>query len=427
MRWLLSFWAASGIVLTSATQLRLAGPVGAGELLLVGWILFVVFLLLRGASVATGRLFSWMLGYWMISAVLMAFGTLVGLNTGRLDVANAGHDAVAFAFLAALSPMLSLALYDHEGNAYHESLARHIFIIFTVCSTSMLLISHFVSGLGPVKFWYGGGVRFLGWGENPNQIALFSVGMPFVAWLLAQRTRRTGHRILYGISIVCCVLVGLASASDGLKLSWLVGFGSAIGLAWWKAVLRTRGRFIYITHLLVPLVAIVVIVGLGPLIFTHAWDYAAAVYNQARGPQSQGEDRITLWTHALQALSYSPLVGFGPGAYSGHFGPFESFEAHGSLLDWANSTGLTGMILHIMLVVWCARQAWRAGSLVMFSMIIAVTVFGIFGYIFRQPIYWVLLILAARLPQQRSGAKVSVQTATSSPNHARAAVPAAAP
>jgi O-antigen ligase len=420
---LLSFWAATGIVLTSATQLRLGGfPVGPGELLLAGWMSFVGFLLLRGASFTAGRLVLFMFGYWMISAVLMAFGTLVGLNTHKLDVESATHDAVAFLFLVALSPMLALILSDHEGNAYHERLARHIFIVFTICTTSLLLLSHLVSGLGPLRLSYGGGARFLGWANNPNQMALFSCGMPFIGWFLLQRSRHTRSRIMYGIGIVCCVLVGLASASDGLRLSWAVGFGSAIGVAWWRAVLRMRGRFIYVTHLIVPFI----IVSLGYAVLTLAWDKAWEVWREG----GQGEGRIDVWTHGLQAFSESPLVGFGPGAYSGELGPFEGFEAHNSLIDWGNSTGLPGIILLVTLVIWCALRAWRAGSLIMLGMVIAMAVFGMFGYILRQPIYWVLLILAVRLPQQRKGARAFAEGRTRAaftPAKAKAAFSAAEP
>ena len=51
-------WAALGIALSGATQLRVAGvQLGPAEAVLTMWILFVTFLLLRGLNFTTGRVF----------------------------------------------------------------------------------------------------------------------------------------------------------------------------------------------------------------------------------------------------------------------------------------------------------------------------------------------------------------------------------
>jgi O-antigen ligase len=111
----------------------------------------------------------------------------------------------------------------------------------------------------------------------------------------------------------------------------------------------------------------------------------------------QGEGRVVRWTNGIRAMMHSPLVGFGPGSYSGEFGPFESKEAHNSLVDWGASTGMLGIALHLSLFAWCLLRCLRAGQLILFAMLTALAGASMFGYFLRQPIYWMLLVLAVML------------------------------
>src|SRR5512132_1064758 len=82
----LACWAALGITLSGATQLRIAGqPIGPSELILVGWLLFVLFLRLRGVPVARSRVPVVLGVYWLAVMTLLGFGTLVAMQTGQLD------------------------------------------------------------------------------------------------------------------------------------------------------------------------------------------------------------------------------------------------------------------------------------------------------------------------------------------------------
>jgi hypothetical protein len=403
MRRLLACWAALGIVLASAAQFRASSiPVGPGELLLVGWILFIAVQLLRGVRFSTGRIFWFVLGFWLISAALLAVGTLVALHTHQLNAQMATRDAMAFAFLAVLAPLLALNLSHDQSNAYHENIARYTFVIFTLCGACLLLIGMFSPSLGPIELWYGRGLalgrgRFQGWTENPNQLALFTLGMPFLGIFFYQRAKSAWRKAMCAFAIGCCLMVGLATFGDGLRLAWIVGLGGLAALAWWRAVLRMRGRFVYITHALVPFVIIFSILTLGDELVNRAWEVGEATYQEG----GQGNTRITHWMHGIEVILQSPVVGFGPGPHSGIWGPFQDQEAHSTPIDWGTSTGMVGIALHFALVIWCAWKAFRVGSFTMFSMVMALTVFSIFSYTIRWPVYWLLLILSATLPQSR--------------------------
>src|SRR5919106_6084161 len=56
-------WAALGVTLSGATQLRMQGlPIGPSEVVLACWLAFVGFLLLRGVRFGTSRVFAVMGG-----------------------------------------------------------------------------------------------------------------------------------------------------------------------------------------------------------------------------------------------------------------------------------------------------------------------------------------------------------------------------
>ena len=119
----------------------------------------------------------------------------------------------------------------------------------------------------------------------------------------------------------------------------------------------------YISYIIIPALLIVSSVTFGPELLVMFERAATDLYADA----GQGEIRFTVWLNGLRALAESPLVGWGPGAFSGLHEPFEGFEAHNTLIDWAASTGALGLALHAALWVWCASRALRMGVLPLFG------------------------------------------------------------
>ncbi len=373
-------WAALGITLSGATQLRTSGlPIGLSELMLGGWICFVVFLLLRGVPFTAGRVFFGLAGYWLLAWVLLGLGAMIAIQARKTST-EAAHDAVAFLYLTVLTPMLALGLQDQGTGDYHWRLAR-MFFLFNAGSAGLLLaIAHVTPELGPVGFWFG--PRLRGWALNPNQLAIAMAAMPFLGWLLLRRTSSLFGKIVCALGIAASIAAGIGTQSDGLRAAWLAGFGAVSALLIWRVTVRGRSRWLFISHAIIP--ATIVIIGLfyGNALIQQLSRVGEGVYDEG----SQGDIRLTAWRHGIEAISQSPLVGFGPGAYSGLLGPFENFEAHSSLIDWGMSTGLIGIILHLLLWGWCLWRALRSRSPAFFGMMVSIIMAVTFGYLLRHPI-----------------------------------------
>ena len=99
---LLTGWAALGITLSGATQLRIPAPAHRSVRADPGCLdLLRVFLLLRGVPFTLGRVFFGLVGYWLRSWVLLGLGAMVAIQT-RKTQPEAGHDSVAFLYLTVL-------------------------------------------------------------------------------------------------------------------------------------------------------------------------------------------------------------------------------------------------------------------------------------------------------------------------------------
>ena len=391
---LVAGWAALGITLSGATQLRIAGqPIGPSELILGSWLLFVLFLGLRRLSVVGSRASVVLGAYWLTVLMLMGFGTLVAVQTGRLHVSSAAHDALAFVYIAMLTGALALRFLDDDDYGYHWYFARMTFFFHVLAAGLLFGLAMALPGLGPIEFWYG--PRLRGWSENPNQLALAMAAMPFLGWWLLRRTSGRFGKIACVLGIAVCMIVGIASQSDGLRVAWVASFGAVGSLLFYRVTARGRSRWLHISHVIVPAVVVIIGVFYADAIVEMVIGVADRVYAEGH----QGEKRFTLWSHGIQAIGASPLVGFGPGSFSGYNGPFEDHEAHNSFIDWGASTGLTGIVVYLGLLAWAMSRALRSGESTLVGMLIAVVVTSTFSYLLRQPDFWMVIVLVLVLSE----------------------------
>jgi O-Antigen ligase len=391
-------WAALGVTLSGATQLRLAElPVGPSELILAVWILFVAFLLLRGVRFAGSRVTIIVIGYWLAALTLMGFGALIAVHTNRTDPKGMFHDGAAFTYLAMLTTFLTLRLYDGSAYSYHWHFARLIFLFHVLAAGLLLGVAMAIPNIGPIRFWYGG-IRFAGWAENPNQMALAMAAMPFLGWWLLRRTSGRFGKAGYLLGIVVCIAAGFATRSDGMQVAWVASLGAICTLLFYRVTMRGRSRWLHISHIIIPVLVLVVGATLSDEIATRVYEFAEGVYAEG----DQGEKRFILWLHGLQAIRESPLFGFGPGSFSGNGGPFEGREAHNSFIDWGMSTGALGLAIYLGMLAWCLWCALRSGETMPVAMLTSVVVVSVFGYVLRQPDFWGVLILVLILGESAS-------------------------
>jgi O-antigen ligase len=405
-------WAALGVTLGGATQLRVGGlPVGPSEFVLAAWLLFVGFLLLRGARFAGTQVTIIIGGYWLAALTLLGFGAAIAVQTRRAELGAAIQNGMAFAYIGTLITFLTLRLYDGQSYTYHLYFARLVFLFHVLAAGVLLGVAMVVPQIGIVRFWYGG-IRFAGWAENPNQMALAMAAMPFLGWWLMRNASGSFGKVACLVGIALCGAAGFATQSDGLRVAWVGSLGVVAVLLFYRVTMRGRSRWLHISHVIMPALVVVAGISLSDEIATYVYDVADGIYAEGH----QGEQRFTLWAHGMEAIAASPLVGFGPGAFSGYGGPFEGNEAHNSFIDWGMSTGVIGVAIYVSLLAWCARRALRSREPMLVAMLVSVVMVSTFGYVLRHPDFWVVVVLVLVLSERAIASRARQVSWSSAPS-----------
>ncbi len=381
-------WIAVGIGLTTATQLRPNSPVGPGEAMLFFWMLLVGIRLLFFRSYLITPFAKVFLLFWIVSFTSLALGVLIAESNG-LTSEGAYHDA--FAFLFSLILCLCLDISIKSPNRLRNLIA--INISFVTLSLVILLFFH-VPFLAP---WYGG-ARFAGWANNPNQLALLITLIPFLALHLINQSSNRFAQVGYSLLIFGSVIAGIRTDSDALMVSWAIGI-LVIIILWINQLITNYIK----TNLPLKIIKIYrlvigIIVSLIGLIFLYAsYEKVNAVSSEIYNKGNQGNDRVTLWKHGIEAIYYSPLFGLGPGSHSGVKEPFLDFESHNTFIDWGSSSGIIGLIAFVSLLGWVSWKAWRSGFTVMVASVISLAAFSSFHFVLRHAIFWFYLLSIVNL------------------------------
>ena len=376
-----------GIILTSASQFRFF-LIGPGEILLVLWAIITCVQLLAGKNIfLNNRLFvvfffSWTVVFLLISA------SFVGLYTGKIHLYNSVHDAASF-FLVLVCLLL---FFSVQGRFVTIDLMLRLFFFFLLFFFTGLFVLSFLPDWNlSGKIWFHG-TRFRGWAKNPNQTALFLVSMPFLGWYLLSKVHKLKSKIFYLIQIVIFIFLGLATRSDALYVAWTLSvfflfirfsgkyilYGSPFRLCLWISCLSIIGLVIFFLW--------------GDLLFSIIQQKVLFYYYGDPGNKIDGGNvRFVIWQNALTVIQKSPMIGFGPGSFSGIYGPFLGEEAHNSMLDWGMSTGLIGMLFLFLLGIYFFLAVLRSEHWPLLGMFVSLIIFSCFHYVLRHPVFWLLL------------------------------------
>jgi O-antigen ligase len=385
---------AYALVFSTATQLRVAGPLGPGEMLLAGWAaaVWARAALRQRAALAPPALP--LVAFWAGALVLLWLGTLTATIDGYVGE-TVFHDLAAFCFMAVL--VGTFALFGPGEEALEALTGRMMSVLLVLLgvllagSLALPPVAAALRGAG-LSVWYG--PRFSGLATNPNQLSLMMSAAPFLCLELRRRARGRGRRAWFTFLALLAVLVGLATLSDGLLLAWAAGTAVMVVAAYRNGtVLADWGRWgAFVAYAVVPLMMLACFAGV--MMFWPAVQEALFGVFEYGG---QGSMRMQLWTHGIEAARTSPVLGLGPGAFSGLDRPFQDFEAHNTLIDWGASTGLLGVSLYLGTLAWMFARVWRARRTLLIAVIPAVFVFGMVHYTLRQPVFWFFLLIAAGL------------------------------
>jgi len=205
-----------------------------------------------------------------------------------------------------------------------------------------------------------------GFFANANHMAdLLVVTLPFLAALLAN-AHGTGASVQRYSALVALVAAATLVIAVGIALNGsLAAYGLAVPVLLASAAIALSGRSA-LGRWLAPLAAILFIGAVGWLATTPLSSSASLRSNAQESVQSRTE----ILTTSLQATQAFMPFGSGIGTFPRVYGLFEDHDrldpntyvnhAHNDYVEIALETGVPGLIVLVLFVIWWVRVAWRA-------------------------------------------------------------------
>lgn len=219
--------------------------------------------------------------------------------------------------------------------------------------------------------------RFSALSNNPNQLALFLLPIPFFSILCHMRGVRGRRGVV--IDIVAAVLLNFFIIGKGLLVSWTLALLFVMLTGWrFDGPIRVTLNFILVRSLS-ALPFVLAIAPIAFLLFTG---------NAPGSQEGQGSIRLALWLNGLEAWTEAPFLGHGPGHYSGLEMPYSGMEAHNFFIDWGSAYGLLGFFFLFSFFLFLFAHAFKARNWVICSFYIALFTQIIFHFYGRQPVFW---------------------------------------
>ncbi|MBD8004747.1 O-antigen ligase family protein [Bacillus norwichensis] len=172
-----------------------------------------------------------------------------------------------------------------------------------------------------------------------HQFAYFIAPLPFVALYIIQKEISIIVKLITAMSIVLLISMGLSTSSNTLESSWVNTSILLIALLVWRKLRRQ-----YRSSSIIAFFICLMFIGL-----LFSFNTIAGIVESFFEGSSNGEHRIILWINSLKVWLHSPIVGLGPGSFSGNE-IFQGTEAHNTFLQVLSQGGLLGGILYALLI-----------------------------------------------------------------------------
>lgn len=347
------------IVLVLQTGMRGATGIGLGEMGLAVLVMFVLFAKFPTLVASLGgREFRILLWYGLWVLLILTPTTLL---MSALDMPGSSmRDLTAYIFVSLV--IAAIALMRDTLPLIGRS-----FVIFLLTT---LVWQYFFGGS---DVWYHG-VRFTAGAENPNQLALYLVCAELFVVLF---TRNMLLKLLF----LCIFFVfGIISGSDAYLLSRIVMLIMALIM-----FVISKRRFWYLFPFLVMSIV-------GVLIPTYT--DISSILEAYLMTADEGGSRLTILANGVRAwldTPFSALFGNGAGAFSGYAGPFQSFEAHNTLVDMLSIGGPAGAALVYTPLLALAFRSYSNDLWLISAFVGGLMAFSMFHFMGRQPVTWIVL------------------------------------
>lgn len=363
------FLSSLGAVLSlSLTALRFTSSFGIGELLML--LSLVIFLLMYKKLKKNRKAPSKFVLSFFIFCLLGFVCTIFFFQEVQSEAFFGEAVRTFFAYLFSMTTALMISTLILTK----EDFSTLIKFILQCCMATMVVVvvvnfSEFLSTVVSL----GGGARFYGFSKNPNQIGSLIVPIPLIAMYLYKIKKI--NKWFYIFSLVMWLLLAIAVGSDALNYSLL------LCLTLFVILNLNKFSFGLKTIMLILVSAFLFYIS------DDVYDYILNTNNN----NNQASVRYLLWNNAFIGWLESPLIGFGPGSYSGLTGPFEGAESHNTFIDLLTNVGLIGFVMFLSFIIKLEYYFLKLREYQIFFIVFAYLCFGLFHNILRHPMYWILL------------------------------------
>lgn len=420
-------------VFTVCTTLRLPGlPVGVGEAGLVATGLAALTLHWRQLA-PTLAAYRWLVIFLLVYVTLLVVGGLASARAGRLSPGWA-HDVAALLF-ASGTGFLFLLLAGASPVAVQRLQRGIVWVAAALSGLAFLLIVGdyllgrpvFSPALQANLWWHG---RFSAWAMDPNQWGLLLL---VAIMLLAMLPGRLSVLLL---AVLVWLLLEVRSDA---ALAGLLAFALVYaGVSLWRRPDARRGALTALAVIVLvfgcfrlvsdhfppsPVLRVVgAIAGVEPPVHTlkkrqRMRQEGNPVFIGAGGDKLG--HRLALWRHSIEAWRVSPVVGLGPGAYSGPQRPFQGQESHNLLMQVLVNTGAAGLLAALAGLSALGLLIWRSPATAPWLAVLAgLLAQGMGHYLMRHPLFWLCIaLLCWQAVYGRSNAETTEEATKACPDY----------
>lgn len=359
------------------TQIRVASVIGLSEVLLL-------FLGVYGVYYVSNEIINYYFyqnEYIKVVAAIIPLGMLWNFLTQN-NFFSMLHDLFAFIFVIYLvyRVLNRLKIYENIlGILYY-------FFIFETF-VNIMYLGMYAVGMG---MYYE--ERFTGWSSDPNQLAEVLFLIPWLSIYFLRKIREQNPINSFWCNVTCAfcfgssLVIGLLTESDSYILSSVVALVVYLVGETWKILTTGQGN---------KLVILINIVIIGYLLmnFSIVRETINSYIVETAADSNQLVGRQKVWLHGFQAFLNSPMIGNGPGAYSGNWFAFGNMESHNTYIYIMMDFGIIGLLMLLRMFYAAWRQIRYARSMEMLAALVGFLVFNWFHSFHRMPLFWFYIYL----------------------------------
>lgn len=357
------------ILSMSTTELRFNSFLGIAEILMVLAIcVFLLSLFKRTPVNINSKIpFKFLFNFLFINFIGFLYAMFFVDDLRQNDLFYEGAIRTFVAYLLAICNGIALFL-TIEKDEIIVVLKKIIFYFnLTYFFTIVTLFPIFL-------FSVTNGERFFGYATNPNQHGTLLVGIPFLAFYLYNN--KYIKLPFFITTLLMSVVIAYAIISDAVFYSIILTIFMFFLLYLKKINLEIKVLLFVFFMLICNFYLIDLLIG---------------YINETNNNADQASVRFTLWLNGILVFLESPLVGFGPGAFSGEFHPFEWTECHNTFIDLLTNGGIIGLFVYLSLNFKVVKKLFFKNNYLAMLILMALIIFSLFHNVLRHPTFWLLI------------------------------------